>query len=87
MLSLCCLRLAVVGAFTSAVFPTLCCVVLFSLYCLCVVLQCFPYCVVVVVLLRRKEEGGGKRKRGAGSAATKTNTPQDNVGKNINLNI
>ncbi len=128
-------------AFTSAVFPTLCCVVLFwcslcivfvlscsvshivLLLLCCVVLRCVALrCaavrggavrrgVVWLLLLplleeedcclcwkKKKEEGGGRRRKeggrrrrgggggGAGGAATKTKTPQHNVGnKNIQI--
>ena len=47
-------------------------------------------CFLLIVVVRRKGEEGGRkeeegrkeRRRGAGGAATKTKTPQHNVGKN-----
>ena len=59
-----------------------CVVLVFSLYCLCVVLQCFPHRVVVVVVVVVVAVVVVARKEGErDGAATKTKTPQHNVGK------
>ena len=47
-------------------------------------LHCFPHCVVVVVVVvvvEEEEKEEEEERRGAGGAATKTKTPQHNVGK------
>ena len=75
--------LAVVDAFTTAVFFPHCVVVVF---CLAVVVVVAAGVVVVVVVVNVVGGGGGGGGgRGAGGAATKTKTPQHNVGKKEHL--
>ena len=63
---------------------------MFSLYCLCVVLQCFPHCVVVVVVVAgvvvvvvvaRKKGGGEEEEERSGRCRNKNKNPTTQCGE------